>query len=154
MLREFRDFAVKGNVIDLAIAIILGAAFGKVVSSLVDNVLRPPLGLLLGHVDLANLFWNLSGTLARHWQKSKRPVFLSSRTAYSSTISSVLFWWRWRFLCSSNSPAVSKGKKLPPAKIARNAAHPFHWPPSVAPIAPVNWRSSYVRSRAVRRVIF
>lgn len=64
MLKEFRDFAIKGNVIDLAIAVILGAAFGKVVSSLVDNVLMPPLGLLLGKVDFSSLFINLSGTPA------------------------------------------------------------------------------------------
>ena len=61
MIKDFRDFAIKGNVIDLAIAVILGAAFGKVVSSLVDNVLMPPLGLLLGKVDFSNLFLNLSG---------------------------------------------------------------------------------------------
>lgn len=62
MLKEFRDFAIKGNVIDLAIAVIMGAAFGKVVSSLVDNVLMPPLGLLLGKVDFSSLFINLSST--------------------------------------------------------------------------------------------
>ncbi|MEO6908176.1 MAG: large conductance mechanosensitive channel protein MscL, partial [Abditibacteriaceae bacterium] len=64
MFKEFRDFAIKGNVIDLAIAVILGAAFGKVVSSLVSNILMPPLGLILGKVDFSNLFWNLSSTPA------------------------------------------------------------------------------------------
>ena len=61
MLKEFRDFAVRGNVIDLAIAVILGAAFGKIVSSFVSDVLSPILGLVLGRVDLTNLFVTLTG---------------------------------------------------------------------------------------------
>jgi large conductance mechanosensitive channel len=56
MLKEFRDFIARGNVLDLAVAVIIGAAFGKVVSSLVDGVLMPPLGLLLGNVDFSSLF--------------------------------------------------------------------------------------------------
>ena len=56
MLREFREFAVKGNVIDMAIGIIIGAAFGKVVDSLVKDVVMPPIGVLMGDVDFANLF--------------------------------------------------------------------------------------------------
>lgn len=62
MLKEFRDFAMRGNVLDMAIGVIIGAAFGKIVSSLVSDVLMPPLGLLLGHVDFSSLFINLSGT--------------------------------------------------------------------------------------------
>ena len=62
MLKEFREFAMRGNVIDLAIGIIIGAAFGKIVSSLVDDMLMPPLGLLLGKVDFSSLFVSLSGT--------------------------------------------------------------------------------------------
>jgi large conductance mechanosensitive channel len=58
-MKEFREFAVKGNAIDLAVGVILGAAFGRVVSSLVDDILMPPIGLLLGGVDFTNLFWTL-----------------------------------------------------------------------------------------------
>ena len=61
MLKEFRDFIARGNVIDLAVAVIIGAAFGKIVSSLVDGIIMPPIGLLLGKVDFANLFYDLSG---------------------------------------------------------------------------------------------
>ncbi len=61
MLKEFKDFALKGNVIDMAVGIIIGAGFGKIVSSLVTDILMPPLGLLLGKVDFANLFIDLSG---------------------------------------------------------------------------------------------
>lgn len=62
MLREFRDFAMRGNVLDLAVAVIIGAAFGGVVTSFVSDVLMPPIGLLLGRVDFSNLFLNLSST--------------------------------------------------------------------------------------------
>jgi large conductance mechanosensitive channel len=61
MLKEFRDFAMRGSVVDLAIGVIIGAAFGKIVSSMVNDIIMPPLGLLLGQVDFSNLFINLSG---------------------------------------------------------------------------------------------
>lgn len=56
MFREFREFAMRGNVVDLAVGIIIGAAFGKIVDSLVKDVIMPPIGLLLGNVDFSNLF--------------------------------------------------------------------------------------------------
>ena len=56
MLKEFRDFAMRGNVVDMAVGIIIGGAFGTIVKSLVDDVLMPPIGLLLGGVDFANFF--------------------------------------------------------------------------------------------------
>jgi large conductance mechanosensitive channel len=56
MLKEFKEFAMKGNVIDMAVGIIIGAAFGAIIKSLVDDVLMPPIGLLLGNVDFSNLF--------------------------------------------------------------------------------------------------
>ena len=59
MWREFRDFVARGNVIDLAVAVIIGAAFGKIVSSLVEGVLMPPIGRLLGKVDFSSLFYVL-----------------------------------------------------------------------------------------------
>lgn len=62
MLKEFQEFALKGNVMDMAIGVIIGAAFGGVVSSLVNDVLMPPLGQLAGKVDFSNLYLNLSGT--------------------------------------------------------------------------------------------
>jgi len=62
MLKEFKEFAMKGNVLDMAIGVIIGGAFGKIVSSLVSDVLMPPIGLLVGKVDFSSLFLNLSGT--------------------------------------------------------------------------------------------
>jgi large conductance mechanosensitive channel len=57
MLKEFKEFAMKGNVIDMAVGIIIGAAFGTIIKSLVDDILMPPLGLLLGNVDFSNIFY-------------------------------------------------------------------------------------------------
>lgn len=61
LLREFREFAMRGNVVDMAVGIIIGAAFGRIVGSLVDDVIMPPIGWLLGKVDFSDLFINLSG---------------------------------------------------------------------------------------------
>jgi large conductance mechanosensitive channel len=61
MLDEFRDFALRGNMLDMAVGIIIGAAFGRVVSSLVSDIIMPPIGLLHGHSDFSNHFINLSG---------------------------------------------------------------------------------------------
>jgi large conductance mechanosensitive channel len=61
MLKEFRDFIARGNVIDLAVAVVIGAAFGRVVTSLVEGIIMPPIGMLLGGVDFSNLFIDLSG---------------------------------------------------------------------------------------------
>jgi len=61
MFKEFRDFIARGNVLDLAVAVIIGAAFGAIVKSFVDDIIMPPIGMLLGSVDFANLFINLSG---------------------------------------------------------------------------------------------
>jgi large conductance mechanosensitive channel len=59
MLKEFKEFAMRGNVLDLAVGVVIGAAFGKIVASLVDDVIMPPIGRLLGHVDFSNLFISL-----------------------------------------------------------------------------------------------
>ena len=61
MVKEFKEFIMRGNVVDLAIAVVIGAAFGKIVTSFVEDVLMPPIGLALGRVDFSNLFINLSG---------------------------------------------------------------------------------------------
>jgi large conductance mechanosensitive channel len=60
MLNEFKEFAIKGNVLDMAVGVIIGAAFGKIIASLVEDVIMPPIGLVFGNVDFANLFVNLS----------------------------------------------------------------------------------------------
>ena len=61
MLKEFKEFAMRGNVLDMAVGIVIGASFGKIIGSFVDDILMPPIGLLLGRMDFSNLFLNLSG---------------------------------------------------------------------------------------------
>mgnify|MGYP000114959228 CR=1 FL=1 len=61
MFKEFKEFAMRGNVLDMAVGIIIGAAFGRIVTSFVEDVLMPPIGLLLGRVDFSNLFVSLTG---------------------------------------------------------------------------------------------
>jgi large conductance mechanosensitive channel len=62
MLKEFREFALKGNVLDMAVGIIIGVAFGGIITSLVNDVLMPPIGLLLGGADFSSLVWDITGT--------------------------------------------------------------------------------------------
>ena len=62
MLKEFKAFAMKGNVLDLAVAVIIGAAFGAIVTSMVNDVIMPPIGMILGHIDFKDLFISLNGT--------------------------------------------------------------------------------------------
>lgn len=61
MLKEFKNFAMRGNVVDMAIGVIIGGAFGKIITSLINDVIMPPIGLLLGQVNFTDLFLDLSG---------------------------------------------------------------------------------------------
>jgi large conductance mechanosensitive channel len=72
MIKEFKEFIMKGNVLDMAVGIIIGAAFGKVVTSFVSDVLMPPIGLLLGKVDFSNLFINMSGKTFESLAEAKK----------------------------------------------------------------------------------
>lgn len=83
MLKEFKEFAMKGNVLDMAIGVIIGGAFGKIVSSLVSDVLMPPLGLLMGKVDFSSLFINLSET--------SHPSLVAAKAAGAPTLNYGVF---------------------------------------------------------------
>ena len=61
MFKEFKEFAMRGNVVDMAVGIIIGAAFGKIVTSMVNDIVMPPIGLIMGNVDFSQLYVNLSG---------------------------------------------------------------------------------------------
>lgn len=85
MLKEFRDFAMRGNVVDLAIGVIIGAAFGKIVSSLVDNIIMPPIGWAIGGIDFSKLSWkindavlNIDGSVARPAVEIGYGVFINT----------------------------------------------------------------------------
>lgn len=83
MFKEFKEFAAKGSVIDLAVGVILGTAFGKIVSSLVDDLLMPPIGKLIQGVDFTNLYVNLSG--------GSYPSLEAAKAAGAATINYGLF---------------------------------------------------------------
>ena len=83
MLKEFREFAMKGNVLDMAIGVIIGGAFGKIVSSLVSDILMPPIGLLMGKVDFSSLFLTLSGT--------PQPSLVAAKAAGTPTLNYGVF---------------------------------------------------------------
>jgi large conductance mechanosensitive channel len=83
MLDEFKKFILRGNVVDLAVGIVIGAAFGKIVSSLVTDMLMPPIGMLLGNVDFSGLFINLSGT--------SYPTLAAAKEAGAATLNYGLF---------------------------------------------------------------
>jgi large conductance mechanosensitive channel len=83
MFKEFKEFAMKGNVMDLAVGVIIGAAFGKIVSSLINDVIMPVIGLLLGKVDFSNLFVSLSG--------GAYPTLIEAKKAGAPTLNYGLF---------------------------------------------------------------
>jgi large conductance mechanosensitive channel len=83
MWKEFKEFAMRGNVIDLAVGIIIGGAFGAIINSLVKDIIMPPIGLLLGKVDFASLYINLTGTAY--------PTLAAAQEAGAATINYGLF---------------------------------------------------------------
>ncbi len=83
MLKEFKEFAMRGNVIDMAIGILIGAAFGKIISSFVNDILMPPIGLLVGKVDFSSLFIDLSG--------NAHPTLAAAKAAGAATINYGVF---------------------------------------------------------------
>jgi len=83
MLKEFKEFIMRGNVLDLAVAVIIGAAFGRIVTSLVNDIIMPPIGIILGKVDFSNLFIDLSG--------GNHPTIAAAKAAGVATINYGLF---------------------------------------------------------------
>jgi large conductance mechanosensitive channel len=83
MLREFKEFVMRGGVVELAVALVIGVAFGKIVASFVTDILMPPIGLLLGNVDFSNLFVSLSG--------QTYPTLAAAKTAGAATINYGVF---------------------------------------------------------------
>jgi len=112
MLREFKEFIARGNVIDLAVAVVIGAAFGKIVTSLVDGIIMPPIGLALGKADFSSLFIDLSGqhpaSLAEAKQKGL-PVI-----AYGTLINDVISFLIIAFVVFLIVKAVNRLKAAPP----------------------------------------
>lgn len=83
MFKEFKEFVMRGNVLDLAVAVIIGAAFGRIVTSLVNDIVMPPIGLLTGKVDFSSLFIDLSG--------QNHPTLAAAKAAGAATINYGMF---------------------------------------------------------------
>jgi large conductance mechanosensitive channel len=84
MLKEFKEFAMRGNVLDMAVGIIIGAAFGKIIGSFVEDILMPPIGMLLGKVDFSNLFLSLTG--------QSYPTLAAAKAAGAATLNYGVFF--------------------------------------------------------------
>ena len=112
MLREFKEFIARGNVIDLAVAVVIGAAFGKIVTSLVEGVIMPPIGLALGKVDFSNLFIDLSRQHPASLAEAKTkglPVI-----AYGNFINDVISFLIIAFVIFLIVKAVNRLQAAPP----------------------------------------
>ena len=120
MFKEFKEFAMKGNVVDMAIGIIIGAAFGTIVKSLVDDVIMPPIGLLLGNVDFSNLFVTLKqGAIAGPYAtlanaKAAGAVTLSYGAFFNTIVSFVIVAFSV-FLLIKGINKLQREKAAPPA---------------------------------------
>jgi large conductance mechanosensitive channel len=123
MLKEFKEFALRGNVLDMAIGIILGAAFGKIVSSMVSDILMPPLGMLAGKVDFSSLFVSLSGESYPSLAAAKAAgaptlnygVFLQTTLDFVLVAFAIFFLVRQvnRFMQAKEAPASPTTKECP-----------------------------------------
>jgi large conductance mechanosensitive channel len=112
MLREFKEFIARGNVIDLAVAVVIGAAFGKIVTSLVEGVIMPPIGMMLGKVDFSSLFIDLSGARPASLAEAKQrglPVI-----AYGTLLNDIISFLIVAFVVFLVVKAVNRLRAEPP----------------------------------------
>ena len=112
MLKEFKEFIARGNVVDLAVAVVIGAAFGRIITSLVEGVIMPPIGLALGRVDFSNLFIDISG---------QRPASLADAQlrglpviAYGTFLNDVISFLIIAFVVFLIVKAVNRLRAAPP----------------------------------------
>lgn len=121
MLKEFKEFITRGNVLDLAVAVIIGAAFGRIITALVEGIIMPPIGMMLGNVDFSNLFIDLSG---------QRPVSLADAQlkglpviAYGSFLNEVVTFLIIAFVVFLIIKAVNRMKREEPAVATKDCPH-------------------------------
>ena len=123
MFKEFKEFAMRGNVVDMAVGIIIGVAFGRIISSLVNDVIMPPIGLLLGKVDFSSLFFNLSGTpyaALADARKAGGPVI-----AYGAFLNTILDFVIVAFVIFLLIRQMNKLKKQPAPAAATTKECPY-----------------------------
>ena len=123
MLKEFREFAMRGNVLDMAVGIIIGAAFGRIITSLVNDVLMPPIGLIIGKVDFSSLFINLSGTAYPTLAEAKKAG--ASVVAYGAFLNTILDFVIVAFVIFLLIKQVNRLKKPAPAAAPTTKDCPF-----------------------------
>jgi large conductance mechanosensitive channel len=130
MLKEFREFAMRGNVMDMAVGIIIGAAFGTIVNSLVQDVVMPPIGLLLGHVDFSNIFAVLKeGKVAGPYAsvaaaKSAGAVTINFGVFLNTIISFVIVAFA-AFLLVRTMNRLNRQETAPPAPMTKECTYCF-----------------------------
>ncbi len=116
MLKEFKEFAMKGNVIDMAVGVIIGGAFGKIVSSLVTDVLMPPIGKLMGGVDFSNLFVTLGPEVYKTLDEAK--VAGAATVNYGLFLNTVINFLIVAFCVFAMVKAISMSQKKQEAAVA------------------------------------
>src|SRR5688572_28350794 len=121
MLKEFREFITRGNVLDLAVAVIIGAAFGRIITALVEGIIMPPIGMVLGGVDFANLFIDISG---------ERPASLADAElrglpviAYGAFINSIVIFLIVAFVVFLIVKAVNRSRRLEKVELTKKCAY-------------------------------
>ena len=112
MLREFKEFIARGNVVDLAVAVVIGAAFGKIITSLVEGVIMPPIGLLLGKADFSNLFIDLSGQLPLSLAEAKQKGL--AVIAYGTFVNDVISFLIIAFVIFLIIKSINRLRAQPP----------------------------------------
>jgi len=128
MFKDFKEFIMRGNVVDLAVAVIIGAAFGKIVSSLVNDVLMPPIGLLLGNMDFSNLFANLSSASYKSLAEAKAAG--AATVNYGVFLNAVVDFIIVAFVIFLLVRAISRMRRLqaapaPPAPATKDCTYCF-----------------------------
>jgi large conductance mechanosensitive channel len=111
MWKEFKEFVMRGNVMDMAVGIIIGAAFGKIVTSLVNDIIMPPIGLILGRVDFSNLFINLSG--GQYQSVSAAKAAGAATVSYGTFMNTIIDFLIVAFVIFMLVKQVNRLKKAP-----------------------------------------
>src|SRR5512136_2469501 len=131
MLKEFKEFAMKGNVLDMAVGIVIGAAFGTIIGSLVADVIMPPIGLLLGNVDFSNLFWVLKeGKVAGPYAslaaaKAAGAVSMNIGVFINTVINFIIVAFAIFFMIRSVNQLKRKEQAPPAAPTTKDCTHCF-----------------------------
>ena len=110
IINEFKEFAVKGNMVDMAVGIIIGGAFGTIVKSLVDDIIMPPIGLALGGVDFSNIVWTL-----KEATEAAEPVTMNIGSFINNIISFLIVAWAVFVLVKGMNSLKKKAEEEPAA---------------------------------------